>query len=209
MEKNEQINVSNQKVKYSLNILRTILFIFCISLAGCASLHGSIFMKDPLSAEEHNNLGVIYEREGKYNLAIREYKRAIHSDTTLITPLVNLGNVYFRKGEYTEAEKYYKRALKNDRTNLEAANNLASLYIETGVDYETGLQLMIRATNNLEEIPPYALDTLGVLYLNLGSKVEAEKFLIEACGGVIDDDTLKEEIRSHLLELGINKRCEQ
>ena len=104
---------------------------------------------------------------------------------------------------------YYKKALKKDGTNLEAANNLASLYIETGVDYETGLQLMIRATNNLEEIPPYALDTLGVLYLNLGSKVEAEKFLIEACGGVIDDDALKEEIRSHLLELGINKRCEQ
>jgi tetratricopeptide (TPR) repeat protein len=209
MEKNEQIDVSNKEVKYSLNILRTILFIFCISLAGCASLHGSIFMKDPLSAEEHNNLGVIYEREGKYNLAIREYKRAIHSDTTLITPLVNLGNVYFRKGEYTEAEKYYKRALKNDETNLEAANNLASLYIETGVDYETGLQLMIRATNNLEEIPPYALDTLGVLYLNLGSKVEAEKFLIEACSGVKGNDILKQEIRSHLLELGINKRCEQ
>jgi len=209
MEKNEQINVNNQKVKYSINILRTMLFIFCISLSGCASLHGSIFMKDPLSAEEHNNLGVIYEREGKYTLAIREYKQAVHSDTTLITPLVNLGNIYLKKGEYTEAEKYYKRALKNDRTNLEAANNLASLYIETGVDYEAGLQLMIRATNNLEEIPPYALDTLGVLYLNLGSEVEAEKFLIEACSGVKGNDILKQEIRSHLLELGINKRCEQ
>ena len=209
MEKNEQIDVSNKEVKYSLNILRTILFIFCISLAGCASLHGSIYMKDPLSAEEHNNLGVIYEQEDKYDLAIREYKRAINSDGELITPLINLGNVYLKKGEYTEAEKYYKKALKKDETSLQAANNLASLYIETGSNYKEGLQLMIRATNNLEKIPPYALDTMGVLHLKLGEKVEAEKFLIEACGGVIDDDTLKEEIRSHLLGLGINKRCGQ
>jgi tetratricopeptide (TPR) repeat protein len=164
-------------------------------------------MEDPLTAEEHNNLGVIYEREGKDDLAIREYKRAVNSDDTLITPLVNLGNVYFRKGEYTKAEKYYKKALDKDGTNLEAANNLASLYIETGSNYKEGLQYMILATGSLKEIPPYALDTLGVLHLKLGDKVEAEKFLIEACGGVKGNDTLKEEIRSHLLELGINKRC--
>jgi len=207
MGKNEQTYVSNQKVKHSLKILQPVLFIFCILLAGCASLHGSIFMEDPLTAEEHNNLGVIYEREGKNDLAIREYKRAINSDDELITPLVNLGNVYFMQGEYTEAEKYYKRALKKDETNLQAANNLASLYIETGSNYKEGLQYMILATNNQEEISPYALDTMGVLHLKLGDKVEAEKFFIEACSGVIGNDTLREETRSHLLELGINKRC--
>jgi len=63
------------------------------------------------------------------------------------------------------------------------------------------------ATNNQEEISPYALDTMGVLHLKLGDKVEAEKFFIEACSGVIGNDTLREETRSHLLELGINKRC--
>ena len=194
-------------MKHPLQTFRPIFFILCISLAGCASLHGSIFMEDPLTAEEHNNLGVIYEREGKNDLAIREYKRAINSDDSLITPLVNLGNVYFRKSEYTEAEKYYKRALNKDETNLEAANNLASLYIETGKDYEAGLQHMIAATKHLDNIPPYALDTMGVLYLKLGDKIESEKFLLEACNGVKGNDTLKEKIRSHLLELGINKRC--
>jgi len=208
MEKNEQTDVSNQKVKHFLQILHPILFIFCISLAGCASLHGSIFMEDPLTAEEHNNLGVIYEREGKYDLAIREYKRAVNSDNTLVTPLVNLGNVYFKKGEYTKAEKYYKKALKKDETNLESANNLASLYIESGEDYKEGLEYMLLVTNNMEEIPPYALDTLGVLHLKLGDKMEAEKFFIKACNRVKGNDPLKEEIRSHLLELGINMRCE-
>ncbi|MCK5391403.1 MAG: tetratricopeptide repeat protein, partial [Deltaproteobacteria bacterium] len=147
------------------------------------------------------------EKEGKNDLAIREYKRAINSDDELITPLVNLGNVYFGEGEYTQAEKYYKRALKKDETTLEAANNLASLYIEAGSNYKEGLQYMILATNNLERIPPYALDTMGVLHLKLGHKLQAEKFLIEACNGVKGNDVLKKEIRSHLWELGINRKC--
>jgi len=207
MEKNEQTYVSNQKVNHYLKILQPILFIFCFLLAGCASLHGSIFMEDPLSAEEHNNLGVIYEREGKNTLAVREYKRAINSDDKLITPLVNLGNVYFGEGEYTQAEKYYKRALKKDETTLEAANNLASLYIEAGSNYKEGLQYMIMATNDLGRIPPYALDTMGVLHLKLGDKLQAEKYLIDACNGVKGNDILKKEIRSHLWKLGINRKC--
>ncbi|MEX0998529.1 MAG: tetratricopeptide repeat protein [Thermodesulfobacteriota bacterium] len=164
-------------------------------------------MKDPLNAQEHNNLGVIYEREGKNDLAIREYKSAISSDNTLATPIVNLGNVYFKEGEYTKAEKYYKRALSNDETNLEAANNLASLYIEIGAQYKEGLEYMLQATKNLETIPPYALDTIGVLYIKLGKNIEAEKFLVQACSNVKNNESLREEIRSHLWQLGINKRC--
>ena len=207
MEENEQTYAGNQKVRHPLQIFRPIFFMLCILSTGCASLQGSIFMEDPLTAEEHNNLGVIYEREGKLELAIREYKRAINSDNTLVTPIVNLGNVYSKQGEYTNAEKYYKKALTKEGTNLEAANNLAWLYIETGGDYKEGLGYMLAATDKLKEVPPYALDTLGVLHLKLGDKAEAEKFLIQACNTVKGSDALKEEIRSHLLEVGINMRC--
>jgi len=193
-------------VKNLLLILSPIIIILFFS-GGCASLEGSLFMKDPLTAEEHNNLGVIYEREGKYDLAIREYKRAISSDETLVTPIVNLGNVYFKEGEYTKAEKYYKKALNIDEINVEAANNLASLYIETGGQYKEGLEYMLLSTKHLETIPPYALDTIGVLYIKLKNNVEAEKFLVQACSTVKSNEVLREEIRSHLWQLGMNKRC--
>jgi len=184
-----------------------LLLLVVLVLSGCASLQASLFMKDPLTAEEHNNLGVIYEREGKNDLAIREYKKAISSDNTLVTPLVNLGNVYFKEGEFTEAEKFYKKALELDGKNLEAANNLASLYIETGGQYEEGLRYMLLSTKNIETVPPYALDTIGVLYIKLGINSEAEQFLAEACESVNNNEKLREEIRSHLWQLGINKRC--
>lgn len=193
-------------MKNSLLKIFPLLFVVLI-FSGCASLQASLFMKNPLTAEEHNNLGVIYEKEGKNDLAIREYKRAISSDDTLLTPIVNLGNVYFKEGEYTKAEKYYKKALTKDKTNLEAANNLASLYLETGAQYEEGLEYILQATKNLEIIPPYALDTIGVLYIKLGDNVKAEQFLTQACNTVDGNDSLREEIRSHLWLLGINRRC--
>ena len=206
MEKNELLNAGYYTVKNSLLKLSPLLLVVLI-FSGCASLQASLFMKDPLTAEEHNNLGVIYEREGKNDLAIREYKSAVSMDNSLVTPLVNLGNVYFKQGEFTRAEKSYKKALELDEANLEAANNLASLYIEIGKQYAEGLEYMLVATKNIETIPPYALDTIGVLYLKLGNNSEAEKSLIEACETVKDDEILREEIRSNLWQMGINKRC--
>ncbi len=183
------------------------LSILILVLTGCASIYSSYFAEDPLTAEEHNDLGVIYEREGKYDLAIREYKRAVSADGGLIVPLVNLGNAYFKKGELEEAEKYYKKALSKDRQNVEAANNLASLYIETGENYGEGLQILLDAIGTREPVPAYALDTLGVLYSKTGKPEKAKESLMEACIGASGDERLKNEITEHLAELGESKGC--
>lgn len=181
-----------------------ILFILtaAIALSGCAAITGQLFMEDPLTAEEHNNLGVIYEREGKYDLALREYSLAIKNDPELVTPLVNKANVYFKLGEYTNAEKYYKKALSKSQTNLEAANNLASLYIETGEGYDEALGYMERATEGMNEKPPYALDTMGVLYIKTGNVEKGKELFLRACESEgISDETLSEVIE-HLAEIG-------
>jgi len=178
------------------------LLIMCVMLPGCASLTASYFMKDPLSAEEHNNLGVIYEREGKYDLALREYKKAIDKDGALVTTLVNTGNVYFKLGQLTNAEKYYKRALGKDEKNLEAANNLASLYIETGAGHREGLGYMLTAVENVEEIPPFALDTLGVLYIKTGDKEAGRNLLFRACRSEEIEEEILEHIKTHLAKIG-------
>ncbi|HEX3034076.1 MAG TPA: tetratricopeptide repeat protein [Thermodesulfobacteriota bacterium] len=160
-------------------------------------------MQDPLTAEEHNNLGVAYEKEGKYELALREYKMALDRDNTLIVPLVNIGNVYFKQGKYSDAEAYYLKAIKKDEDNIEAANNLASLYIELGKNYKEGLNYLTRAITSLEEAPAYAFDTLGVLYFRLGDNEKAKETLLKACSRAGDDKVLLQEIEAHLRELGV------
>lgn len=183
------------------------LIVVSLICSGCASIYGSYLMEDSLSAEEHNNLGVIYEREGKYDLAIREYKKAISGDGDLVVPLVNIGNVYVKQGEYDEAEKYYKKALKKDKHDIEAANNLASLHVKIERGYEEGIDTLLTATESQKPLPAYALDTLGVLYFKTGNREKAGEILNEACKSASGDEKLKNEINEHLREIEESSVC--
>ena len=62
---------------------------FLLSLMGC-SLPRIIILKDPLTAEEHLNLGVAYEKQGEFEPAIKEYKAAAKK---LPRAYLYLGNV--------------------------------------------------------------------------------------------------------------------
>ncbi|MGB7293721.1 MAG: tetratricopeptide repeat protein [Thermodesulfobacteriota bacterium] len=159
-------------------------------------------MKDPLTAEEHNDLGVAYENEGKYELAIREYKKALSKNNELIVPFVNIGNVFLKQENYSEAEKYYQKALTRDPNNLEAANNLASLYLIVGKNYQKALGTLTSAVAFNEGFPAYAMDTMGVLYYRLGNVEKAKFFLAKACENAKDDLELMHEIDQHLKDLG-------
>jgi Tfp pilus assembly protein PilF len=95
-----------------------------ILLVGC-SLPRIILLKDPLTPEEHFNLGVAYERKGELDHAIAEYRFAAKKLPLAYLPL---GNAYFQKNEWVEAERCYKKAIEKDPKNADAHNNLAWLY---------------------------------------------------------------------------------
>ncbi len=179
------------------------LIIFSFIISGCGYLPINILlMRDPLTAEEHNDLGVAYENEGKYELAIREYKKALSKNNQLIVPLVNIGNVFLKQGIYPEAEKYYQKALTRDPYNLDAANNLASLYLIIGKNYQMALANLTGAVAYNKGFPAYAMDTMAVLYYRLGNLEKAKFFLAKACEIAGDDISLMQEIDQHLKDMG-------
>jgi len=170
--------------------------------SGCAYFSGIGDHPDPLTAQEHNNLGVAYEKEGKYKLALKEYKKAAEGDENLVTPLVNMGNVYFKQEKFKKAEKYYLKALERDSRNIEAANNLGNVYLQKGEGYEKGIEYLVSSLPPPEIAPAYALDTLAMLYSASGSKDKAADLLLLACKSVENDEELKSEINNHLIEIG-------
>ncbi len=100
-------------------------FLLAVLIAGGCSLPRIIVLSDPLTPEEHLNLGVSYEQNNELDAAEREYQAASKS---LPAAFLYLGNISFRRGDYPEAETYYKQAIDKDPANADAYNNLAWLY---------------------------------------------------------------------------------
>ncbi len=107
-------------------ILLSVLLLSSIAFSSCA-LPRIIVLDDPLSPEEHLNLGVTYEAKKEFDLAIKQYKMAMKGDTEARAFLYT-GNAYFEKGDAGEAERYYKKAIDRDPKLADAYNNLAYLY---------------------------------------------------------------------------------
>lgn len=103
--------------------------LWTLPLVGCAHL---VVLHDPLTANEHNDLGVVYETRGELGLAKQEYRKALRRDSHDSRARVNLGNVAAAGNDWRSAEKQYRRALTDSSTNYDAMNNLAVALLRQG-----------------------------------------------------------------------------
>ncbi|OPY01395.1 MAG: Tetratricopeptide repeat protein [Syntrophorhabdus sp. PtaB.Bin184] len=118
--------------------LLTAGLLFC--LCSC-SLPRILVLNDPLTPQEHINLGVACERSGELDEALKEYEKA---SRTLPTAYLYMGNVLFQKGEFPKAEECYREAI--DRTgDPRAYNNLAWLYYSTDKNLDEAERLAGKA----------------------------------------------------------------
>jgi tetratricopeptide (TPR) repeat protein len=122
-------------------VLRTLLFL-SVSLFTACSFPRIVILQDPLSSEEHLNLGVAYERRGELDEALSEYRKA---SAKLPRALLYMGNVFFQKGEYHESERCYREAMTALPDLAEAYNNLAWLYYTQGRRLDEAEALSVRS----------------------------------------------------------------
>ena len=112
------------------------------ALTGCAHL---VVLHDPLTASEHNDLGVVYESNGQLDLAAKEYRKALSLDSHLAGTRTNLGNVEAANGRWASAEKCYRRALLDAPNDPDAMNTLAVALLRQGRRLEEARELSERA----------------------------------------------------------------
>ena len=143
MEKDEFLDALDQP--WMMRKIRlasySLLFFMLITLVSCSMPRLTIF-KDPLTPEEHLNLGVVYEKRKEFDYAIKEHRLAARK---LPIAYLYLGNVHFHKEEWAEAEKSYKEAIKRDAKNADAYNNLAWLYYTKGEKMDEAEKLVLKA----------------------------------------------------------------
>ena len=107
------------------NFFHCMLSTVCCLLFFACAFPRIIVLDDPLSPEEHLNLGVTYEQNKEFDSALKEYEKA---SKKLTIAYLYMGNIYFLKNDYEKAESFYRKTIDKDPKNADAYNNLAWLY---------------------------------------------------------------------------------
>lgn len=129
--------------------------LLALAVSGCA-LPRLAVVDDPLSPQEHFDLGASYEAKGDYDLAIREYEKA---SRTVPQAYYNLGNVWYQKKDLDKAQTSYEKAVKRLPDDADVHNNLAWILLEKGQDLAKAEKLARRAVA-LDPDNPNNQDTL-------------------------------------------------
>ncbi len=149
---------SGQKLSAGLPI--AVLLLVAATLLSSCALPRIIVMEDSLTAEQHNDLGYIYERKGKFDLAEKEYREAAEKRKDWHVPYFNLGNLMFKRGDFKKSEKFFRTALKYEPNNPDITNNLANALLMQA-RYQDARQ-MIEQALRIENKKEY-LDTLEAI----------------------------------------------
>jgi tetratricopeptide (TPR) repeat protein len=123
-------------------IRHQIIALCCLFVFFGCGLPKIVTPNDPLTPEEHINLGLSYEKRNEFDPAIKQYELAAES---LPAAYLYLGNIYFKQENFNKAEDNYKKAIKKDPKNADAYNNLAWLYYKKNENLDKAQKLVMEA----------------------------------------------------------------
>ena len=110
---------------------RILPVLLMLLVAGCA-LPKIVILEDPLTAQQHNDLGVAYEEKGDFALAEKEYEKALKKNREWVIPYLNLGHLYYRQDQLDRAENILREGLRAKGDHPDLLNNLAWVLMEKG-----------------------------------------------------------------------------
>ena len=128
----------------------------------------------PNNAEVLSERAILYDLQGREELAEPIYRQILESNPKQAITLNNLGINRLLDQSYGEAIVYFRQALLQDSDNPRLKNNLAMSYALNG-DEPKALQLFSETVGKAA-----AYNNLGYLYLTIGRLDAAERALNKA-----------------------------
>jgi Flp pilus assembly protein TadD len=133
--------------------------------------------QSPPEAEMHFSTGVMHLREGRVDLALEEFKKAIKDDPKNPYFQKGLSQAYAAKREWSAAIQAARRALELNPYYVDAKNDLGYALIMSG-DREGGKKEFLSAFSDaMNPAPEISALNLGRAYLEEGNYDEAVNWL--------------------------------
>jgi Flp pilus assembly protein TadD len=120
----------------------------------------------------HNNLGLVYYHDGRFDEAIRSYRAALESNPNYAFIYNNLGAALVQQGKYAEAVPYLKEALNRYLPDVGIHHNLGTALAQLGFHEKAVFHYReaIRMGSGKADI----YDSLGVSLMKLDRLEEAD-----------------------------------
>lgn len=138
-----------------------------------ALLGAPALAQSPPQAETRFSTGVMHLREGRVDLALEEFKRAVKEDPKNPYFQKGLGLAYAAKREWKEAIAAFRKALELNPYYVDVRNDLAAALIGSG-DREAGKKEFLGAYSDpTNPTPEISARNLGQAYLEEKNYPEA------------------------------------
>lgn len=127
---------------------------------------------NPRYASALNDRGILYEQEGRRDLAEHDFLEAVRLDTRRANPYYHLGASCFQQARYEEAARYFTQAIELVPTDVELwfSRGYAHLMLK---DYEAAIADNTRAIE-LDPDHASAYNNRAHAYRQLGLMVQAQ-----------------------------------
>ena len=149
---------------------------FCLIAFMVIQAKAFAFDKNVSSSLNHYILAVMYDRLGKIDQAIEEYKKALKTDSKSLIIHLNLATTYIKDNKLDQAIEELNACINIDSEAVEPHAILALLYsLQNKLELATGQYE--EALKNASKLQPKNIDiykSLGIVYLQQKKYKEAE-----------------------------------
>lgn len=130
-----------------------------------------ILRRFPQNDQAHMLAGVVFKRMGDQKGAMREFKRALEINPTLLFALRNIAFFYDQDSDFSNALVYYQKILDLQPLDEQANGRMIQIYVD-----QKQRPKAIAALKNLERLEPQNIQVklnLGKLYFENGQPEES------------------------------------